>query len=247
MTRNELVEYLDNYLQCARYKDAAPNGLQISGKNQIEKIIVAVTASQSILDFAAAEKADAVLVHHGYFWKGETQCITGVKRNRIARLLQHDINLLAYHLPLDAHPIVGNNAQLGLQLGLRNIKPLDDGLLYSGELLEPLTGQVFQKYIAQILGRLPQHIAVLNRPIKTLAWCTGAAQDHIIQAAELGVDAFLSGEISERTYYLAQELGIDYFACGHHATERYGIQALGQHLAEQFPLTIEFVDTDNPV
>jgi dinuclear metal center YbgI/SA1388 family protein len=294
----DLVEYLDVYLQCAQFKDACPNGLQVSGKTQIRKIIIAVTAAQSVLDVAAQSSADAVLVHHGYFWKGETPCIVGVKRKRLATLLQHDMNLLAYHLPLDAHPVVGNNVQLSLQLGITKINRLENGLLYTGEFIEPLPGPLLQAAISQTLARpaqhiaqqfalktaetasltnnatpeinsdcykgenrdsppylspigsiqrKPLHIAVINRPIQTIAWSTGAAQDSIVQAASLGVDAFLSGEISERTYYLAQELNIDYFACGHHATERYGILALGKHLAEKFSLDVEFVDTENPV
>lgn len=251
-TRDELTAYLHDYLACAGFSDYAPNGLQIEGRSTIKTICTAVTASEKVIREAAAKGAEALLVHHGYFWRGEEPIITSMKRHRIGQLLAHDINLYAYHLPLDCHPILGNNACLGAMLEAHSIEKHSIGkvnnLLWSGALSTALKPAELSAHITQKLKRTPFHVSGGQaKTIKRIAWCTGAAQDYIEDAHRLGVDAYLSGEISERTYYQAQELGIDYFACGHHATERYGIQALGKHLSECFKLTHEFIDSDNPI
>ncbi len=249
--RIELDGYLDNLLDCSKYKDYAPNGLQVEGQRQINKICTAVTASADVIRRAADWGADALLVHHGYFWKGEEPILTGPKRQRIALLLESNLNLFAYHLPLDCHLAFGNNAQLAK---LFDVYPFQahkaggtENLLWTGSLSEPVKAERFSHFLSGKLNRKPQHIDIKNKPIKTIAWCSGSAQDFIEEAARLGADAYLSGEISERTYYQAIELGIHYFACGHHATERLGIQALGHHLASSHELQHKFLDVDNPV
>jgi len=247
MQQVALAEYLEHLLSVNRFADYCPNGLQVAGQDEIIKIISGVTACQALLDVAAEKQATAVLAHHGYFWRGEDPCVVGVKRERLATLLKHDINLFAYHLPLDAHPIYGNNAQLGKQLDFRVTEILDDGLFYIGELTQAQTAVQLQQHIAQTLNRQPQLVQGRESKIKTIAWCTGGAEDFIDKAAQYKVDAYLSGEISERTFHLAKELQIDYFAAGHHATERYGVQALGEHLAKEFKLSVEFIDIANPV
>ncbi len=249
--RDELLHYLETLLQPQRFQDYAPNGLQIEGKARIQTLVTAVTADQFAIDGAVAAGADALLVHHGYFWKNEAPVITGMKKRRIQALLTHDINLIGYHLPLDCHPTLGNNAQLAALLGIEQSAPLDAGdelsLVRRGVFAEPLSGEALSARLTERLGRAPLHIAGHNRPIRTVAWCTGGAQDYIDAVAARGIDAFLSGEVSERTYHSAVEQGIDYFACGHHATERGGIQALGHALADAFGLDVTFVDTPNPV
>ena len=251
ITRDELAVYLHDHLACDNFNDYAPNGIQVQGGTTINKICTAVTASEAIIKQAVAQQADALLVHHGYFWRGEDAVITGMKRRRIGHLIAHNINLYAYHLPLDCHPEIGNNACLGRLLGVDSIKMHSVGktvnLLWSGTLSKPLSAQVFSTIISEQLNRKPLHVSGTDKPIHRVAWCSGAAQDYIEEASRLGVDAYLSGEISERTYYQAQELGIHYFACGHHATERYGIQALGNHLYERFGLQHQFIDSDNPI
>jgi dinuclear metal center YbgI/SA1388 family protein len=248
---SDLVIYLDDLLQSSRISDYCPNGLQVAGKTHISTLVTAVTASASVIKQAAALKADALLVHHGYFWKGESPCITGVKRERLHALLTHDINLLVYHLPLDVHPEFGNNAKFAEILNVDAAEPLSldkiNGLLYAGEYQQPPTIAEFSRQVGERLNRPLLHCKGKSTHIKTIAWCTGAGQDFLEQAANLGVDAYISGEISERTYYLAEETGVHYFAAGHHATERYGIQALGAHCAEHFSLKHTFIDTDNPV
>ncbi|WP_430009946.1 Nif3-like dinuclear metal center hexameric protein [Methylophaga lonarensis] len=251
ITRTELLAYLDNLLEPGRFADYCPNGLQVAGCEDIYRIITGVTASQALLDQAVAMNADAILVHHGYFWRGEDARLIGIKQQRIKTLLSHDINLIAYHLPLDAHPEFGNNVQLAHQLGLE----IDGRISGTGEpaialcgcLSEPQSLDDFANSVADTLQREPVVIAGHDRPVNTIGWCTGAAQGYIQQAAELGLDAFLSGEVSEQTTHLARELGIHYIAAGHHATERYGIMALGNHLAEVFDLDQQFVDIENPV
>ncbi len=249
--RNELIQYVDELLNTTQYNDYAPNGLQIEGKDEIKRICTAVTASLEIIQKAAAWQADALLVHHGYFWRGEDAKIVGPKRHRIEALLQQHINLLAYHLPLDCHQELGNNACLGRLLELKEIKAHKVGtinnLLWSGRLDNPLAPELFADLIAHKLNRPPLHIMGNNNLVHSIAWCSGGAQDYIEQASALGVDTYLSGEISERTYYQAKELGIHYYSCGHHATERYGVQALGQHVAKNFKLEHLFIDSDNPV
>jgi dinuclear metal center YbgI/SA1388 family protein len=249
--RDELAAYLHELLACATMDDYAPNGVQIEGAGQIRKICTAVTASLDAINQAVSLKADALLVHHGYFWRGEAPLITGTKRERIAKLINHDLNLFAYHLPLDCHTELGNNACLAKLFNLESIKQHQVGktanLLWSGSLAKPISAEDFAKQIKDKLHRTPLHISGTEKTIYRLAWCSGAAQDFIEQADSLGVDAYLSGEISERTYYQAKELGIHYFACGHHATERYGVQALGNHLANKYGLEHYFIDSSNPV
>ena len=249
--RDELVSYLQEYLVCDDFKDYAPNGLQIEGAATIQTLCTAVTASQAVIDKAAAMQADALLVHHGYFWRGETPQITGTKYKRISQLISNNMNLLAYHLPLDCHPTLGNNACLGKLFDLDIIRMHPAGqipnLLWSGVLNKSISAKAFSGLIEKKLKREPLHVAGINKPIHRIAWCSGAAEDYIEEASQLGVDAYLSGEISERTFYQAKELGLHYFACGHHATERLGIQALGEHLSERYGLSHQFIDSENPV
>ncbi len=245
----ELVGYCDDMLEIDRFEDYAPNGLQVEGRQEVERLAVGVTASLDVIDAAVAAGADALLVHHGYFWKGESSVITGMKRRRLGRLLGHGISLIAYHLPLDAHPVLGNNVQLGRLLGIESTQLLPGcgGLPLVGSMSETMTASGLSALLHRKLGRQPLHIAGRHGPIRTIAWCTGAAQGYCEQAALAGVDAYISGEVSEQTTHVCRELGIDYFAAGHHATERYGVQALAAHLGERFSLPWEFVDCDNPV
>ncbi|MDF1758845.1 MAG: Nif3-like dinuclear metal center hexameric protein [Legionellaceae bacterium] len=248
--RDELVSYLQKFLECEKFKDYAPNGLQVEGKLNISKICTAVTASEDAIVEAVASGADLLLVHHGYFWKGEKPTITGMMRRRLGLLMEHDINLCAYHLPLDSHAQVGNNACLATLLKVQNTvqHEIDSipGIMWSGDLSQSVTVSDFTKVISKILQK-PITLFGGNDEIKTIAWCTGAGQDFIEYASDIGVDAYLSGEISERTYYQSQELKINYFSCGHHATERFGIQSLGEHLATKFNLNHQFIDSNNPI
>jgi dinuclear metal center YbgI/SA1388 family protein len=247
----DLTTYLHTLLDVDRIPDYCPNGLQVLGRPSIQKIVTGVTACQDLLDAALAAKADALLVHHGYFWKGEDPCITGIKQKRLQTLLQNEISLLAYHLPLDIHPIYGNNAQLGKLLGIPTHKrfSIKGGLdlLCLGKLETPCRGADFAQQLQEKLHRKPLHITKTNKLIRSLAWCTGAAQDFIEAAIAQGADAYLTGEISERTVHIARESNIHLFAAGHHASERYGVIALGEHLAQQFPIEHQFIDVDNPV
>lgn len=251
ITLFELEKYLNELLFIDQFRDYAPNGIQVGGKDSIEKIITGVTASAELIQHAINKKADAILVHHGYFWKGEDPRIIGMKHQRLELLLKNNIALLAYHLPLDAHPEFGNNAQLALKLGMDVAGSIDvdpnPNLLWHGRLLEQKTGEELAKHIGSKLNRTPLHIPGPQQQIEKVAWCTGAAQDFITLAHDQKVDAFITGEVSERTFYCAKELGIHFFGAGHHATERYGIQALGGHLAQQFNLEVEYTEIDNPV
>jgi dinuclear metal center YbgI/SA1388 family protein len=249
--RDELVQYLQDFLSIAKYNDYAPNGLQVEGNSIIKRICTAVTASADVIGQAVNWQADALLVHHGYFWRGEDPVLTGMKRQRITNLLTNNINLMAYHLPLDCHLELGNNACLAKLFPVHAIKIHKigsvDNLLWSGTAIPPITADALAEYIEIKLNRKPLHIIGNNKPITSLAWCSGGAQDYIEEAYKLGVDAYISGEVSERTYYQAKELGIHYYACGHHATERYGIQALGHYLASTFQLEHLYIDSDNPI
>jgi dinuclear metal center YbgI/SA1388 family protein len=257
---NELVRYTHALLEVDRFHDYCPNGLQIEGKQPVQKLVAGVTACQELLDAAISENADALIVHHGYFWKGENPAITGLKRNRVKCLLDADISLLAYHLPLDAHPEVGNNAQLAEVLGLQKLGTFAGSgsspdssyssgieMAMHGELIEPVDGEILAQRIQERLQRKPLHISGTRNPIKTIGWCSGAAQSYLEQAIALGLDAYITGEVSEQTVHIARESGIHFFSAGHHATERYGVNALGKHLAEKFSLDYQFVDIDNPV
>lgn len=247
MNREELVSYLDQVLESMKFDDYSPNGLQVEGRQTIERIVTGVTASQALLDEAVQRNADAVLVHHGYFWKGENPRITGIRRQRLATLLKHDINLIAYHLPLDAHPELGNNAQWAKAMGW-----IPEGRFGSQEMgwygspgKNSSLAELGQ-HIETVLGRKPLVIGAPERPIRRIAWCSGGAQGYVEGAAALGVDAFLSGEISEQTTHVARENNIAYLACGHHATERFGARALASFLSRTQGLQCEFIDVDNP-
>lgn len=248
MKREELVSYLDGLLESGRFRDYCPNGLQVEGRSEVRRIVAGVTASQDLLDVAVRRGADAVLVHHGYFWKGEDGRVTGIRRQRLATLIANDINLIAYHLPLDAHPELGNNAQLARRLGWQPEGRFgEQDIAWLGSLAEPLDLGGLVGKVASGLGREPLVIGQTNQPIRRIAWCSGGAQGYFEQAIALGADAYLSGEISEQTVHLARESGVAYIAAGHHATERGGVQALAAHLADRFGLECEFVDVDNPV
>jgi len=247
---DELVTYVDDLLEIDRFSDYCPNGLQVAGRPVVRRLISGVTASQALLDAARERGADVLMVHHGYFWRGEDPRIVGMKQQRIKTLLEAEMSLLAYHLPLDAHPVYGNNAQLARCLGFvteGQFGQQEPAIGLYGHLPETTSPDALSQHIEQVLQRKPLHIAGGASVIRSIAWCTGAAQAYIEQAAELGVDAYLSGEISEQTVHVAREAGIHYFAAGHHATERYGVQALAEHLAAHFGLEHEFVEIENPV
>ncbi|MBU0602351.1 MAG: Nif3-like dinuclear metal center hexameric protein [Gammaproteobacteria bacterium] len=247
MDRTQLQRHLDELLDAPRFKDYCPNGLQVEGAPDISRIVCGVTASLALIDAAIERGAQALLVHHGWFWRGEDARVLGMKRARMARLLAHDINLLAYHLPLDAHPDLGNNAQLGRVLGLRPCSTTgDQGLIWLGEPGTPTTAAQFGAHAGTKLGRTPLLVGDGQRVVRRIAWCTGGAQGYFEQAIDAGADLYISGEISEQTTHVARESGVPYIAAGHHATERYGVQALGAHLAQTFGLDTVFVDIDNP-
>lgn len=247
----ELCTYIDKLLFANEFSDYCPNGLQVDADTPISHIITGVTASQDLIEQAIVQNAQAILVHHGYFWKGEPAPLIGMKGKRIRTLLQNGISLIAYHLPLDAHPVLGNNAQLAKDLGLTLSEPLypheKKPIGNIANLDTPITPAEFANKIEQVLGRKSLHLLGNNANIQRIGICTGGAQDMIEQAFKQGCDAYLSGEVSERTTHIAKELGIEYFACGHHATERGGIKALGEHLAEHLGLKVTFIDIDNPV
>jgi dinuclear metal center YbgI/SA1388 family protein len=248
MKLTELIDYTGQLLQVDSFRDYCPNGLQVEGRSEVETVVTGVTANMALLEQAAAFNADLVLVHHGYFWKGEDARVVGIKKKRLKFLLENDISLVGYHLPLDAHPELGNNSRLAQVLGF-SLQGWagEQSLVAHGVVDQPGSlGEVTVR-IAHKLGRQPLVFGDSSRPIRRVAWCTGAAQDYIEVALALGVDAFLTGEVSERTFHTAQETGIAFISAGHHATERYGVQALGEHLAERFGLHHRFVDIDNPV
>ncbi len=248
---NDLVNYTDTLLGVADYQDYCPNGLQVQGRAEVQRIVSGVTASQALIDAAIDIQADLLLVHHGFFWKGEASCIVGMKQRRIKALLANDISLVAYHLPLDGHGELGNNAQLAKRLDIlvkgRFGAGPNGGIAMCGELPTACSAEVLSKQIANALQREPLLIKGGDKQVKRVGWCSGAAQGYLEQADALGLDAFISGEISEHTVHSARELGIHYFAAGHHATERYGVKALAEHLSEYFSLENHFVDIANPV
>ncbi len=250
----QLAEWLELTLQSHRYKDYCPNGLQVEGRDTIRHIITGVTASQALLDVAVQQNADAILVHHGWFWKNENPVLRGARRQRIATALQHELNIFGFHLPLDAHPELGNNAQLGKLLGFEPDRdaigaPLVFGpgdLMWRGRCAAvPL--QQFGQRIGTALGRPALVLGDPDKRISTVAWCTGGAQNMMEAAIEAGVDAYVTGEVSEQNFHLANETDTAFIAAGHHATERYGIKALGEAVAAEFGISVEFVDIDNPV
>jgi len=248
MQRAELDDYLNRYLEVARFRDYCPNGLQVEGRTEVRSIVTGVTASLDLLHAARTRGADAVLVHHGYFWRGEDPRLTGIRRARIALLLTENINLFGYHLPLDAHPELGNNVSLARILGLPVAGCfLEQDLGMHGEYEAAVTLDTLAQNVRLQLGRVPLVIGQPDHVVRRVAWCTGAAQSSFEDAIRLGVDAYITGEISEQSVHLARETGVAFVAAGHHATERYGIRALGDHLAERFGLNHAFIDIDNPV
>jgi dinuclear metal center YbgI/SA1388 family protein len=249
--RDDLANYLAQTLNITQYRDYCPNGLQVEGRAEIGLVVSGVTASQALLEAAIDLKADAVLVHHGYFWRGEDARVIGTRQKRLKALLTHEINLFAYHLPLDGHPELGNNAQLARQLSLvgngrfgedklgwLGVPAADAGIATLGDLA---------RLIERRLGRTPLVIGDLAQALTTIAWCTGGAQGYLDDAIAAGAGVYISGEISEKTVHLARETGVAYIAAGHHATERYGVQALGADLAQRFGIRHQFIDIDNPV
>lgn len=252
--RQDLMAWLNDILQPEKFADYCPNGLQVEGQPDITTLVTGVTASQALLDKAVEVGADAVLVHHGWFWRGEDPTVRGVKRRRLATLLQNNLNLLAYHLPLDAHPDYGNNARLANVLGLIPDQTADGsvmttgskGLIWLGRASEVECLGDFSIKVQKNLGRAPTVIGDLQRPMERVAWCTGGAQGMFEDAIEAGVDAYLTGEISEQNAHLARESGVAFIAAGHHATERYGVKALGEAVAKQFGINVLFFDIDNP-
>jgi len=248
MKRDELTSYLDALLEPARYRDYCPNGLQVEGRGEVRHIVAGVTASQALVDAAIERGADTLLVHHGWFWRGEDGRVTGIRKSRLQSLLGHDINLIAYHLPLDAHAEFGNNAQLARLMGWSLEGHFgEQDLGCHGRTAEPMTLAELSRQLADKMQRSPQVIGEETRPVRRIAWCSGGAQNQFESAIALGVDVYLSGEISEPNVHLARESGVAYIAAGHHATERGGAQALATHLAGRFDVTCEFVEIDNPV
>lgn len=248
MKRSTLLSYLDDYLQCSKVKDFTVNGLQVEGKAEIHRVVSAVTASAAAIEHARAVDADALIVHHGYFWKGEAQQVVGMKQRRLAALLDKQINLLAYHLPLDQHAELGNNVLLGKHFPCKQVwQSEQEALIWHAE-IEPTEPAA----IAETLRReLPSETIFLiaadaQLPVHRIAWCTGAAHDFLTQAHDEGAQLFISGEYAERTYHEARESGCAFIACGHHASERAGIRALGAHLAQAFSLEVSFFDEPNP-
>jgi len=248
MKLNELRDYNASLLQTMLFKDYCPNGVQVEGRAEVRRIATAVTASQQVLDDAIAWGADAILVHHGYFWRNEDACIVGIKKRRIAQLLKNEVSLLAYHLPLDAHAELGNNACLGKLLGLVEQGRFgEQNVACFGVLAIPRLLSLFAEQIGHGLQRTPQVIGDASKVISRVGWCSGGAQGYFEAAIAQGVDVFLTGEISEANFHLANETGVAFIAAGHHATERLGVQALGEHLAGRFALEHRFFDQNNPV
>jgi len=253
--RTDLSNWLDATLQPQRFRDYCPNGLQLEGRPDIRHIVTGVTASRALLEEAIRRNADTVFVHHGWFWKNEDPRIIGAKRERIALALQHKLNIFAYHLPLDAHPELGNNAQLARVLGFapeldaegnpRTCGP--DDLIWLGRCPPDMTLEKLGAHVDQALQRKPLLIGIPQQPIERIAWCTGGAQGYMQAAIDAGAQAYLTGEASEPNYHLAHETGVGFIGAGHHATERYGAQAVGQAIERRFGVKVEFIDLDNPV
>ena len=247
--RDDLANFLATELDINRFRDYCPNGLQVQGRERVGRVVTGVTASLGLLEAAREAGADAVVVHHGFFWRGEDARVIGPKHRRLKLLLTNDINLFAYHLPLDAHPELGNNAQLGKRLGLvaeSRFAEQDLGWLGRADASVRTVGDL-AAVVERALGRTPLLIGDREQPLGRVGWCTGAAQNTFGEAIAAGASVYLSGEISEQTVHLAHESGAAYLACGHHATERYGVQALGDYLADKFGLRHQFIDIPNPV
>lgn len=251
MLLSELMKVLDGWLKPHLFKDYCPNGLQVEGRENVNKIVTGVTACQALIDAAIERQVDAILVHHGYFWRGEAEPIVGMKKRRLKALLENDVNLIAYHLPLDVHNELGNNVQFAklldieIESGFEKDNPLSVGLV--GHFKNEMSASELAQMLTEKLGQSPLHIGETAQSIKKVAWCTGAAQSYIDKAVALGADAFITGEISEPTVHSAREMGIHFFAAGHHATERCGVTALGEALANNYEVQVEFIDIPNPV
>jgi dinuclear metal center YbgI/SA1388 family protein len=247
-TRDQLREFLDALLHPTAYTDYCPNGLQVEGKSQIKHLVTGVTASQALVDAAIADEADAILVHHGYFWRSEDPCVVGMKAQRLRALLAAEISLFAYHLPLDCHPELGNNVTLGRLIGVSDPLPLVAGdanlPLYTGRLPAAIQVEQLANKMAAVLEREP--LVIGEGAVQKLVWCTGAGQGYIDRAADAGAHVFITGEISEQTVHVARERGVAFIAAGHHATERYGVQAVGERVASVLGCTHRFVDSPNP-
>ena len=250
-TLADIIQWCDSTLKSHEFKDYAPNGLQIEGKTEVNKIVCAVTASQTAIDAAIAQGADLLLVHHGYFWKGEAYPITGMRGKRIKSLIQHDISLVGYHLPLDSHPTLGNNAAITDLLKLQNIEALDPTERHPigniGYLKSAMSPEAFKAFVSERLGFDAIHLPCDKSTIQKVGFCTGGAQDYIAKAALQNCDAYISGEVSERTFYEAADLGVHYYACGHHATEKYGVQRLAKAISEQFNIEYSYFELNNPI
>lgn len=250
-TLNEIIQWCDQTLQSNEFKDYAPNGLQIEGNTQVKKILCAVTASQTAIEAAIKAGADMLLVHHGYFWKGEAYPITGMRGKRIKALIQNNISLVGYHLPLDSHPTLGNNAAIADLLELENLEQLDPVERHPigniGYLKQAMSPETFKMYVSERLGFNAIHLPANKTSIYKVGLCTGGAQDYISKAADQDCDAYISGEVSERTFYEAQELNVHYYACGHHATEKYGVQRLAKAISEQFNIEYIYFELNNPI
>ncbi|MDV2439801.1 Nif3-like dinuclear metal center hexameric protein [Acinetobacter gerneri] len=248
---NDIIHWCNQTLKSHEFRDYAPNGLQIEGRSEVNKILCAVTASQQAIDAAIEQNADLLLVHHGYFWKGEPYPITGMRGHRIKSLIINDISLVGYHLPLDSHPTLGNNAAIAEILELENIEALDPSernpignIAYLKQAMSP---EAFKALLTSRLGFDTIHLNAERNSIQKIGFCTGAAQDFISKAFEQNCDAYISGEVSERTYYEAQELNVHYYACGHHATERYGVQRLAKAISQQFNIEYSYFELNNPI
>lgn len=250
-TLNEIIQWCDQTLQSNEFKDYAPNGLQIEGNTQVKKILCAVTASQTAIEAAIKAGADMLLVHHGYFWKGEAYPISGMRGKRIKALIQNNISLVGYHLPLDSHPTLGNNAAIADLLELENLEQLDPVERHPigniGYLKQAMSPETFKMYVSERLGFNAIHLPANKTSIYKVGFCTGGAQDYISKAADQDCDAYISGEVSERTFYEAQELNVHYYACGHHATEKYGVQRLAKAISEQFNIEYIYFELNNPI
>jgi dinuclear metal center YbgI/SA1388 family protein len=248
-TQHQILTAFDNLLQPSRFKDYGPNGLQVEGRGEVRKIVSGVTASRALIEAAIAAQADAIFVHHGLFWRGQDGRVTGWMKQRLALLLAHDVNLFAYHLPLDAHPELGNNAQLGRELGLTAQGRFGEQELgFSGVAgaQEFASAKALAEHVQARLRRPVTLVPGDGRPVRRIGWCTGGAQGYFEEAIAAGCDAFLTGEISEPQAHYARETGVAFLACGHHATERYGAPAVAAHVAAQLGVTHEFIDIDNP-
>ncbi|MDR7299229.1 dinuclear metal center YbgI/SA1388 family protein [Pelomonas aquatica] len=247
MTERAVLELrLNQWLEPARFKDYGPNGLQVEGRAEVRRLVCGVTASLALIDAAIAVGADAILVHHGLFWRGQDGRVTGWMKQRLARLIQHDINLFAYHLPLDAHPEIGNNAQFGARLGWAADGRFGDQELGFIGSTAPTTLDTLATQLRALTGRDPVCVAGDGRPLRRVAWCSGGAQGYFEAAIAAGADVFVTGEISEPQAHYARETGVAFIAAGHHATERYGVQGVGERVGAELGLSWQFIDVDNP-